>query len=563
VSAGTGCGDRAELEAYAEGSLAADRAEHVAAHVPGCPRCRSLVARRTAPLPRARRRDPFPGPDRDPPGDDNPPPAAVLRAYLRLDAREREYAISRFWVILTLVSMPGIIPPAFWGYPWFTALAVPIHLAFLAYELLVMWHLRRAATPPALPLASTLVEAGFFAAMQVAAIYFIPQTIATSNPALPLRGAVIVFTAIRAQPRLCLVAGAAGAIESLLLAVPLSRIEGVEVITLGALAMRAGFMFAAGVAGAIFARYLITRAERVLSEVRALDLFGKYVIAEQIGAGGMGEVFRATYCPEGGFVRPVAVKRLRQDLSGDTRFEEAFRREARVCASLTHPNLVQVLDCGKFRGSFLVAMELVDGPSLRALARAGPLAPAAVAFIGAELADALDFIHTRRGRDGEPAGLVHCDLNPPNVLLSRLGEVKLGDFGVARAAEPLSAGAGSSAFAGKAAYAAPEQLRHEPLDERADLFALGLTLFEALTGERMFHPPETALTHAVRAPSSVRPDTPPVLEAILLGLLELDRDRRIPSAAAVREMLRGLTGELAPTPHGENQLVAALRRHNV
>src|SRR5262249_39968079 len=151
-------------------------------------------------------------------------------------------------------------------------------------------------------------------------------------------------------------------------------------------------------------------------------------------AGGMAEVFRATYCPEGGFVRTVAVKRVRPDVADDASFADAFRQEARLAARLVHPNLVQVLDCGRFRGDFVFVMELVDGVSLSRLLRRirGPLPLHVVAYLGAELAGALAYVHARTDDEGRPLGLVHLDVNPPNIMLSRIGEVKLADFGVAR-----------------------------------------------------------------------------------------------------------------------------------
>src|SRR6185436_6809413 len=150
-------------------------------------------------------------------------------------------------------------------------------------------------------------------------------------------------------------------------------------------------MLLAGAAAATLARRFVTRATEALRDIREQDLFGKYLLHERMGAGGMGEVFRATYCPEGGFVRTVAVKRLLPKLSSDPKFVEAFRREARVSSMLSHPNLVQVLDCGSFRGAFVVAMELVDGTSLSRLLRerGRGLPPAAVAYLGAEIASAL------------------------------------------------------------------------------------------------------------------------------------------------------------------------------
>jgi serine/threonine-protein kinase len=240
----------------------------------------------------------------------------------------------------------------------------------------------------------------------------------------------------------------------------------------------------------------------------------------------MGEVHRATYCPEGGFVRTVAVKKIRADLAGEARFVEAFRREAYTAATLAHPNLVQVLDFGRFRGELMFVMEFVDGLSLDALlrARGGPLSASACAFVAHEIASALAYLHGR--------ALVHCDVNPPNVLLSRAGEVKLADFGVMRACEPGAAG-----FGGKIAYAAPEQLSGDALDARSDLYALGVTLREALTGCR-------------GAP--LGDDMPAPLRAIADALVERDPARR-PTSAEVCEQLHALA------PAGKRALLEALR----
>ena len=144
---------------------------------------------------------------------------------------------------------------------------------------------------------------------------------------------------------------------------------------------------------------------------------------------------------------------------------------------------MQVLDCGKYRGQFVLAMEYVDGMSLsQLLGRAtAPLELGAVAYLGAELAAALDYLHSRLAPDGTPLRLVHCDVNPPNVLLSRRGEVKLGDLGVARAMGSTTGPLGHR-FAGKVTYASPEQLRGGALDGSTDLFALGVTLSLALYG---------------------------------------------------------------------------------
>jgi serine/threonine-protein kinase len=267
----------------------------------------------------------------------------------------------------------------------------------------------------------------------------------------------------------------------------------------------------------------------------------------------MGRVFRATYSPEGGFHRTVAVKQLARDAS--TQLEEMLREEARIASQLAHPNLVQVLDCGSYRGSFMLAMEFVDGISLARLVRHAPLPVATALFVASEIAGALAYVHDRRDERGRPLGLVHCDVNPPNVMISAIGEVKLCDFGVMRKSSTES---DWSRFAGKTVYAAPEQLRGEPLDGRADLFALGLTMYEALTGRSAFQGDELPLDADVPAPSASRADVPASVDAIVAQLCARDRDGRLARAADVRTRLVALCGELSAADASEAVLADAV-----
>jgi serine/threonine-protein kinase len=293
---------------------------------------------------------------------------------------------------------------------------------------------------------------------------------------------------------------------------------------------------------------------------------GKYILHERIGAGGMAEVLRATYCPEGGFEKVVAVKRILPAFSDDPEFVTMFREEARICAMLQHPNLVQVFDVGLFEGSYFLAMEYVDGLPLHWLIRGagGRLPIPAVTFIGAELAAALAYIHTRTSPDGTPLHLVHRDLNPPNILISRFGEVKLTDFGVAQAA--VRASVTRAGFVrGKLSYLAPEQLEQTTLDGRADLFALGLTLHEALTGEHLltgntYEAIRQSMKGPFAPPSRTRPDVPPELDTLLLQLLDPAPDRRPASGAAVLRGLQALPPVAAPFPTGKPLLAEAVER---
>jgi eukaryotic-like serine/threonine-protein kinase len=207
-----------------------------------------------------------------------------------------------------------------------------------------------------------------------------------------------------------------------------------------------------------------------------------------------------------------------------------------------------------------MAMVHIEGVSLRELIKShGPLPPAVVAYLGAELGEALDYVHRRTSNEGLPLNLVHRDVNPPNILLSRIGEVKLGDFGVARAAIHVRL-TRADRVRGKLGYLAPEQARGHAFDGRADLFALGLTLHEALTGRRVFQ--EEDVSNTVRAtpppflvpPSVHRPEVPPALDAIIMGLLKWQVAERTDRGQRLREQLCALTGEFAPVPHGQREL---------
>ena len=324
-------------------------------------------------------------------------------------------------------------------------------------------------------------------------------------------------------------------------------------VQLPGMVVRAVVMLLAGAAGAMLATRFIRRATEALRDIREQDLFGKYLLHEKMGAGGMGEVYRATYCPEGGFVRNVAVKRLLPRSRSSERFVEALRGEARLSAGLMHPNLVQVLDCGTFRGTFILAMELIDGVSLSRLlrSRGAGCSRAAVAYLGAELAAALEYLHVAARADGRPLGLVHCDLNPPNVLISRIGEVKLADFGVARAS---AAAAQDGVFGGKPSYAAPEQLRGgAPRRPHRSLRAGPHALRGVRRPARVF-----AGQTALAAPAPSLAGFPGPLASLIERLLAKESDARPANAAMVREELKAMTGACAPYPEGESLLSAAV-----
>ncbi len=280
------------------------------------------------------------------------------------------------------------------------------------------------------------------------------------------------------------------------------------------------------------------------------ERFGAYTLLEKLGQGGMAVVYRGERVGEAGFKKRVAIKRILPQYRRDPSLLERFAAEARTNARLDHPNLVQVLDFGIEPEPYL-ALELIEGVSLsqvmqRLLARNEKLELSAMLFIVAEVANGLDHAHRKRGDDGTPLGIVHRDISPQNVLLSNEGAVKVSDFGLVKAADNVIKTA-SGISIGKLSYMAPEQADGRGIDARADLFALGVTMWEMLT-LRSLIPPDDPAKAAVMIqrggfdpPSRFRPDVPPELDRVVMHCLAIDLDARMPSAqqlgAELREML--------------------------
>jgi serine/threonine-protein kinase len=300
----------------------------------------------------------------------------------------------------------------------------------------------------------------------------------------------------------------------------------------------------------------IGRAER---NVRALDLFGKYRLEERIGAGGMGVVHRATYCPEGGFERVVAIKLLHPHLLSEPRFLEAFREEAELSARLVHANIVQVFDFGRVRDAYFLALEHVDGLTLseflRRMASLGRmLTEAAAVWIAREILLGLAHAH-RAARDpkGELLRVVHRDLCPSNVLVSYAGEVKITDFGVAKALRD-AAYSQTVTILGHVGYMAPEQARGQPIDERSDLFAVGVVVWELLAMQSLFRGSADAsallsiMRGDVRRIRLVRPEVSQEWEPFFDRALAADPAGRFESAEAMREALERIAPQGAQRP---------------
>jgi len=263
---------------------------------------------------------------------------------------------------------------------------------------------------------------------------------------------------------------------------------------------------------------------------------GQYKIAEELGRGGMGTVYRARQVS---LNRDVALKILPSHLALDPTGVERFRREAMAVAQLAHPNIVQVYEVGEFDGQYYMAMEFVDGLDLKELLAAlrahDQRMPEHLAlYVLVEVAKALAYAHERKGPDGTPLGIVHRDVSPANLLLSNDGQVKLTDFGVAKAAARLTLSLPGTLH-GKVYYMSPEQVTGLDVDARSDIFSLGVVAYEILCGQRPFEgDSEVAVIDAVRrcVPRPLREIAPwvsPSLEALVERALERDPDRRYPT----------------------------------
>jgi serine/threonine-protein kinase len=303
-----------------------------------------------------------------------------------------------------------------------------------------------------------------------------------------------------------------------------------------------------GIVASIGVRYVrraIVRAEGV---VRENDLFGKYRLTRRIARGGMGEIYEAVYCPEGGFERRVAIKRVHEHLAAEPRFVELFRAEAELCSRLAHPSCVQVMDFGRVGETYFLAMEFVDGITLARFitgcATSGIKVPEHVAgAITRHLLNGLHHAHVvARGADGRPLRIIHRDLCPQNVLMSRNGEVKITDFGVARALKDAES-SHTRTVVGHTAYMAPEQAQAAPTDPKADLFSVGAIVWEVLATRRLFYRDNEAATlkalldEPVRPITSIRKDIDPAWQEFVARALERDPAQRFASA---EDMLRAL-----------------------
>jgi TonB family protein len=285
--------------------------------------------------------------------------------------------------------------------------------------------------------------------------------------------------------------------------------------------------------------------------------FGQYTLLEKIAVGGMAEVWKARSRGVEGFQKTVAIKKILPHMTDNVDFVGMFIDEAKLAAQLNHPNIVHIYDLGKIGRDYYIAMEYVEGKDLRSLLNAAQdhklrMPPGLAALIAARLANALDYAHRKRDFDAKAMGLVHRDVSPQNVLLTFEGDVKLCDFGIAKAVAKVGQ-TQTGALKGKLQYMSPEQAWGRAVDARSDLFSLGSVLFEMLTAERLF-PGDTEISildsvrqGKVRHPRQVDPTVPQELDEIVRKALAVDPDHRFQSAGEMLHQLEGYLARLSPS----------------
>lgn len=264
-------------------------------------------------------------------------------------------------------------------------------------------------------------------------------------------------------------------------------------------------------------------------------------MVRRIAQGGMGSVYEGVLCGSEAFQKQVAVKTILQKYSDDADFLGLFIGEAKLVADLVHQNIVQIYHLGKFENTYYTAMEFVNGVNLRQFmsrhARLKKSVPVDLGvFIISRVCRGLEYAHNKRGRDGKPLGVVHRDISPMNLMLSVEGEVKITDFGIAKARNLMRDEEGEILM-GKARYMSPEQAQYQATDRRSDLFSLGVVMFELMTGKQLFGKDETTVvlekvvSQDIPDPQEVAPSLPDEVARILRKALQRDRELRYQTAA--------------------------------
>ncbi len=291
----------------------------------------------------------------------------------------------------------------------------------------------------------------------------------------------------------------------------------------------------------------------------ALKKFGKYFLLDLLAQGGMAEIYRARMSTPDGGARLVAIKRVLASYSQNPEFVQMFKSEIKTTSGFTHPNIVQIYDFGELENQLYLSMELVDGRNMRqfinrSIEEKKPFPVEHAAYVAEQAAAGLSYAHGYKDKfSGKLLNLVHRDVSPQNILVSYDGAVKVIDFGIAKAvtnSESTRAGV----IKGKPSYLSPEQIVGDELDGRSDIFALGIVLWEALTGRRLFAGDndyavikliENATAY-VKPPGTHNPKVPKELDAIVMKCLEKDRNRRYGNADELHRALRKFLNQYCP-----------------
>ncbi|MBP6631060.1 MAG: protein kinase [Kofleriaceae bacterium] len=294
---------------------------------------------------------------------------------------------------------------------------------------------------------------------------------------------------------------------------------------------------------------------------------GRYELIASIGSGGMAEVHLARQRGPMGFEKLVVVKTIHQQLASKRAFIDMLLEEARVAALVKHANVVDIYDLGEAGGEYFIAMEYLEGEPLLSLLYAGKqgqrLDVLSTARMIADSARGLHAAHEHHGMSGQPMTLIHHDVSPGNIVILFTGEVKLVDFGVAKAEDAVTEGGAPVILKGKVGYMAPEKVRHQPVDRRSDIFSLGVVMWEALTLRRLYRGDDEEAARAILAgsppaPSEGNPDVPVELDLVCATAMAADPSARYPTAAAMAEAIEDVLRAKAYS--GRNDAIATYMR---
>ena len=283
--------------------------------------------------------------------------------------------------------------------------------------------------------------------------------------------------------------------------------------------------------------------------------FGKYTLLRKLAAGGMAEIFLALHRSMAGFEKLVVIKRILPSMNQDQSFIEMLLHEARVAATLSHPNIVQIFDVGQVDGTYFIAMEHIHGEDIRSIVR-GMRRKGVMEFpmehaigIALGVCAGLAYAHDKRDLEGRPIGIVHRDISPQNIVVTFTGDVKIVDFGIAKSEKAGGEDTKDGALKGKVPYMSPEQAAGKDLDLRSDIFAVGVVLFELTTGKRLFKGQnefetlKLILESDYPPPSTVRAGYPPGLERIVMKALAKKREDRYQTAREMQGDLEAFVRE--------------------